>query len=246
MLGRHGNKFDGVKAIILISAHWETDQPHITASHNPGIYYDYEDMRHMLPQEAFEFQYPAKGELQLAKEIAEHLKLSGFSPVLDENRGLDHAVYVPMSLMRPAADIPVVQMSVITRDTEAESTEANIKLGQALESFRDKGCAIVGSGGSFHNFQAVAAAFFEGQEVPERSRQFEKFVESVASIPDPVERKTKLMGWRDLSESYLAHPASQSEHFMPFMVCSGSGGNSGGKQFDMYEYRGTPMGQYEW
>ncbi|KAJ4360682.1 uncharacterized protein N0V89_001249 [Didymosphaeria variabile] len=200
----------------------------------------------MLPKEAFEFQYPTKGDPHLASEVAERLQLSGFKPVLDEKRGLDRAVYVPMTSMRPAADIPIVQMSVITRDTEAESTEANIKLGQALECFRDKGCAIVGSGGSFHDFQAVAAAFFEGKEVPERSRQFEKFFKSVASTPDPVDRKTKLMGWRDLPESYLAHPANHSEHFMPSMVCSGSGGNTGGKQFDMYEYRGTPMGQYEW
>jgi aromatic ring-opening dioxygenase catalytic subunit (LigB family) len=200
----------------------------------------------MLPKEAFDFQYPVAGDPNLANEISEHLRTHGFEPVLDENRGLDHAVYVPMSLMRPAADIPIVQMSVLSRDTERNSTQANIKLGQALECFRDKSYAIVGSGGSFHDFHAIAAAFFEKKVIPESSRKFERFLESVASVSDPSRREARLVGWRELPESFVAHPPSQSEHLMPFMVISGSGGNCTGKQFDMYEYRGAPMGQYEW
>lgn len=245
-LRKHGNRLDSVKAIVLFSAHWETDQPHITACENPGIYYDYEEMRNFLPPAAFEFQYPAKGDAQLAAEIAKHLQEYGLYPVLDEQRGFDHAVYVPMTLMRPNADIPIVQMSVIRRETEAESTEMNIRLGQAMEHFRKEGYAIVGSGGSYHDFESIAKAYFEKQCIPEEATKFEGFLESVASTSNAAERKTLLSEWRTLPDSYLAHLTDKSEHLMPFMIVSGSGGEASGEKIDTYNYRGAPMSLYQW
>ncbi|KAL5083454.1 hypothetical protein Trisim1_001444 [Trichoderma cf. simile WF8] len=245
MLRKHGSKLDGVKGILLFSAHWETKQPHITMGDEPGLYYDYEDQRAVLPKEAFEFQYAAKGDSQLAVQIAAQLQHRGFKPVL-ERRGFDHAVYVPMILMRPQADIPIVQMSVLRGETDIESTELNIQLGQAVESFRDRGYAVIGSGGSYHDFQAIAKAYFENKFVPAESSAFEDFLESAASIQDPKARAKALLGWRSLSSSYLAHVEGSSEHLMPFMVAAGSGGGHGGVKFDMYTYKGATMSQYIW
>lgn len=245
MLRKHERKLDGVKGIILFSAHWETEQPNITAGDEPGLFFDYEDQKAMLPKEAFEFTYSAKGDSRLAMEVAERLRNVGFQPVLDQ-RGLDHAVFVPMTLLRPRANIPIVQMSVLRGNNETESTELNIRLGQALECFRDQGYALVGSGGSYHDFKAIAKAFFENEPIADQASAFEDFLELAASIEDPRLRMEKLLSWRDSDVSYLAHAEGSSEHLMPFMVASGAGGTSSGLKFDTYVYKGAPMSQYIW
>ncbi|KAI2732721.1 hypothetical protein CBS147332_1860 [Penicillium roqueforti] len=246
LLRRHGSKLDGVKGILLFSAHWETETPHISGGDNPGIFYDYENMRDRLPPAAFEFQYPAPGNAKLATEVANRLKECGFSPTLDLQRGFDHAVYVPMILLRPQADIPIVQMSILKGHDEQDSTEKNIKLGQAVECFRNAGYAIVGSGGSYHDFEAIAKAFFTNEPVPAGTERFEKFLKHAASIPDSSQREVALLGWRELPASHTAHLTNCSEHLMPFMVAAGSGGDIAGVRFDIYEYKGAPMSFYRW
>lgn len=245
MLRKHGNKLDDVKGILLFTAHWETGQPHITTDDEPGIFYDYEDQRAMLPKEAFAFQYPAKGDSRLAAEVAARLEDSGFQPVL-EKRGFDHAVYVPMTFLRPKADIPIVQILVLRGINEIESTELNIRMGEAVESFRNRGYAIIGSGGSYHDFEAIAKAYFKNQPVLAHATAFEEFLESAAMIEDPQERRRTLLGWRSLVNSYLAHVEGSSEHLMPFMIAAGGGGTNTGRRFDLYKYKGAPMSQYIW
>ncbi|VUC27374.1 unnamed protein product [Clonostachys rosea] len=173
LLHGHGKILDGVKAIILISAHWETDQPHITSASDPGLFYDYEHMRGILPQKAFE-------------------------------------------------------------------------LGEALSCFRDKGYAICGSGGSYHDFHAIAKAFFENQAIPSGAEAFEEFLESVAAIPDASKRRRMLLNWRDHPKSFVAHREGESDHFMPFLAVAASGGDKSGERYDMYVYRGAPMSFYQW
>ncbi|BCS19871.1 DODA-type extradiol aromatic ring-opening family dioxygenase [Aspergillus puulaauensis] len=245
LVRQHASKLDGVKGILLFSAHWETGQPHITASDNPGIYYDYEDMRNTLPPAAFSFEYPVAGNAKLAIEIANQLRDHGFDPVLDNDRGLDHAVYVPMTLLRPSADIPIVQMSIIKGRDEDDCTQKNIKLGQAVARFRDAGFAIIGSGGSYHDFNAIAKAFFTNEPVT-GAEQFEEFLRSVASIPNSADREEALLGWRADPTSRSAHPRGASEHLMPYMVASGAGGDTPGIRFARYEYKGAPMSFYMW
>lgn len=246
LLRKYESNLNDVKGIIIFSAHWETEEPHITASDKPGIYYDYEDMRDALPPAAFEFQYPAPGDANLAIAIAKQLEEHGFKPVLDHQRGLDHAVYVPMTLMRPQADIPIVQMSILIGKDEREATAKNIILGKAVESFRDAGYAIIGSGGSYHDFNAIAKAFFSNEPIGAGPEQFEEFLLAAASIPDSLHRERVLLGWRDVPASHIAHKLSHSEHLMPFMVAAGSGGEAAGVRFDQYKYKGAPMSFFRW
>ncbi|KNG91649.1 hypothetical protein ANOM_000205 [Aspergillus nomiae NRRL 13137] len=246
LVRKHASKLHGVKGILLFSAHWETEEPQITASNNPGIYYDYEDMRDMLPPAAFEFQYAASGNAKLAAEVANRLRDCGFKPILNYQRGFDHSVYVPMTLLRPQGDIPIVQMSILKGQDEEDSTRKNIKLGQAVECFRDAGYAVIGSGGSYHDFRAIANAFFSNAPIPEGPDKFEDFLLSAATIADPVQRERELLGWRRHSASTIAHPVGEAEHLMPFMIVAGSGGDTAGVRFDMFVYRGAPMTFYSW
>ncbi|KAH6612402.1 catalytic LigB subunit of putative aromatic ring-opening dioxygenase [Boeremia exigua] len=252
-LKRNRHVIEGVKAIILFSAHWETDEPHISGGTKPGLYYDYEAQRKMLPPAAFEFQYDAPGDPNLARVIATELAKHGFKPQIDYERGFDHAVYVPMTVLRPEADIPIVQMSILKSTTEREATERNLALGQAMRCFRDDGYAILGSGGSYHDFNAIAGAFFKLPSDPRATVQldtgayeFEDWLADQASISDVSQRCEALARWRNVLDSWIAHTEGSSDHLMPFMVTAGAGGESKGRRIDYCEVVGAPMGFYLW
>lgn len=87
------------KAIVVISAHWEADPIRITSSPNPHMYYDY----HGFPPETYNYKYPAPGHPELAKKIENLLRNEGLKSQLDDKRGFDHGVFVPLMLMFPQA-----------------------------------------------------------------------------------------------------------------------------------------------
>lgn len=241
--------FDNVKGIVFFTAHWETPQPSVTAANDPKIFFDYEDLKDRLPKAAFEIHYEGKGDANLAEKISKRLQDSGFQPVLDVERGWDHGVWIPMMLLRPSGDIPLVQMSVVIGHDEADSTEKNIRIGQALETLRDEGYAIVGSGGSSHNFDEISKAYMSpipGAKVPPGAELFEDFLESCASVSDPIERHHKLSTWREAAGNDIAHVPGSSEHLMPFMTVCGAGGHGIGKRTDLWDLVGAPVGFYMW
>ncbi|OGE49579.1 hypothetical protein PENARI_c020G11215 [Penicillium arizonense] len=243
-----GSKLDGAKGIIVISAHWETDEPHLTSSANPGLYYDYENPPEglVLPQRVFEEKYPVAGNRELTAYVAQHLRSNGYRPVLDEKRGLDHGVFVPLKTMRPQADIPVVQLSVLRGGNEQETTDRNLKLGQALVHFRELGYAVIGSGGSYHDFGAAFKAMAEGLPIPAAADEFETYLVSVASITGGDERAQALRNWRKAPSSYVAHVEGHADHFWPFLIAAGSGGNNPGKRVELVRNVVGPMSFFEW
>ncbi|EXJ67395.1 uncharacterized protein A1O5_09408 [Cladophialophora psammophila CBS 110553] len=239
---------DGAKAIILVTAHWETDQPHISSGANPEIYFDYfDDLATQLPPEAFQFKYPAKGYPALAERIKAKLDANGFEAVLDDTRGWDHGVWVPLILLRPQADIPVVQVSIPTgRDKAAP---AALKLGRSLESFRDEGCVILTSGSSYHNFDAVIDEIMgksRSGSIPS-NRPFETAMEEVSKLPDINQKCEKMLKWREeFPDSEAVHPSGKSEHFVPFIVGIGASGNDVGKKLGEWNMLGTIMSSFIW
>ncbi|KAJ0386210.1 hypothetical protein COL922a_004854 [Colletotrichum nupharicola] len=143
LVAKLGSRLDGVKGIILLSAHWECNEPEITALEDPGLYFDYGTVaagqKHVAP-EAYETNYPVLGNAALAVEINQRLLGCGFKPVLNHKRGLDHGVFVPLKIMRPEADISVVQVSVLTGKDEKEATRQNLRLANfppEAEEFED-------------------------------------------------------------------------------------------------------------
>ena len=117
------------KAIVIVSAHWESSELLVGGNPQPETWHDFGG----FPKALFEVQYPAPGNPQLAAEVAELLKADGLPARIDTQRPFDHGVWVPLSLMYPQADIPVVQVSLPTRGGPALQT----RVGHALASLRE-------------------------------------------------------------------------------------------------------------
>jgi 4,5-DOPA dioxygenase extradiol len=138
---------DPPKSIVVISAHWESDNDKIkiTSSANPSMLFDY----YGFPPETYYYDYPAKGDPDLATRIQDILNKDGIDSEKDMSRGFDHGVFVPLLLMYPQAQIPVVCVS-LHRSLDAE---IHMKIGKALSPLREEEVLILGSGYTFHNMQ---------------------------------------------------------------------------------------------
>ncbi len=134
------------KAILCISAHWETNGTKVTAMQNPPTIHDFGG----FPQALFDVQYPAPGHPQLAKETKELIKSTNVG--LDDKWGLDHGAWSVIKHMYPKANVPVIQLSLdYTKDANY-----HYNLAKELNALRSKGVLIVGSGNMVHNLRMVA------------------------------------------------------------------------------------------
>ncbi|UTF61572.1 class III extradiol ring-cleavage dioxygenase [Gilvimarinus sp. DA14] len=198
------------KAILVISAHWEVSVPTVTASANPSLEYDY----YGFADEAYQIAYPCPGAPTLAGEVADVLTASGFNTGQNSERGLDHGVFVPLKIMYPQADIPVVQLSLMQNLNAAE----HIATGEALRGLRQEGLLVIGSGFSFHNMRE----FFSGSHLSsQKNAAFETWLEDICTNPDYAEseRLESLRQWQSAPYAQFCHP--RAEHLMPLMVCAG-------------------------
>src|SRR5262249_5101613 len=142
-------------AIAMVSAHWQTRAPEVrvTGAARPPLIYDFGG----FPDEMYRMQYAAPGAPELAREIADAIACAhavddapNWAAVVDETRGWDHGTWVPLRLAYPAADVPVVQVSLPTA-----SPAALLALGRALVPFRARDVLVVGSGTVVHNLRAI-------------------------------------------------------------------------------------------
>ncbi|MFS2091555.1 class III extradiol ring-cleavage dioxygenase [Pseudomonas sp. Pseusp11] len=135
------------KAIVIVSAHWESSELLVSGNPQPETWHDFGG----FPRALFEVQYPAPGNPQLATQVVELLQGDGLPARIDAKRPFDHGVWVPLSLMYPQADIPVVQVSLPTRGGPALQT----RVGHALASLREHGVLLIGSGSITHNLREL-------------------------------------------------------------------------------------------
>jgi 4,5-DOPA dioxygenase extradiol len=133
-------------AILCISAHWETNGTYVTAMQNPRTIHDFGG----FPQALFDVQYPAPGSPELAKE-AKHI-ISSAEVGFDDKWGLDHGAWSVIKHLYPNADIPVIQMSI----DYTQSGSHHYELAKELNTLRNKGILIIGSGNMVHNLRKVA------------------------------------------------------------------------------------------
>ncbi|MEI8049591.1 MAG: 4,5-DOPA dioxygenase extradiol [Bacteroidota bacterium] len=188
------------KAILCISAHWETRGTFVTAMAKPPTIHDFGG----FPPELFAVQYPAPGDAELAKETKNLVGKTGVG--LDEKWGLDHGAWSVLKVMYPDADIPVIQLSL----DYTQSPQYHYDLAKELASLRKKGILIIGSGNMVHNLRILDwnktdQGFDWAQEA---SAKFRKLI---------VENDhNQLINYRELGHAVeLAVPSP--EHYLPLL-----------------------------
>lgn len=206
------------KAILVISAHWQTPEFSITAGMQPELIYDYFG----FPEHTYQLTYPAFGAPVLAKRISELLTDAGINNNQDCSRGFDHGMFIPLKLMFPEADIPVVQLS-LRNDL---NPKVHIATGKALASLRQEGVLIIGSGMSFHNMDGYNDATFT---VP--SERFDEWLTTTVAA-DQDERFAGLCDWTQAPYALDSHLLGAEEHLLPLMVAVGAAeGDKGHKVY---------------
>jgi aromatic ring-opening dioxygenase catalytic subunit (LigB family) len=195
------------RAILVVSGHWEERAFAFTGSAvHPGLIFDY----YGFPPETYRLTWPAAGAPWLAERGAELLRAAGLPAAIDAERGFDHGVFVPLKVMFPEADVPVVQMSLHASLDPA----LHVAAGEALASLRDEGVLVLGSGMSFHNLRAMG-----DPRVAEPSRAFDQWLADAAAAP-AGERAALLARWGEAPWARLCHP--REEHLLPLMVAAGA------------------------
>ncbi len=215
----------GMRAILMISAHWEASVPTVHAGAAPGLLYDY----YGFPESAYRLSWPAPGEPGVAAEAAALLGAAGFEVGRELERGFDHGAFVPLMIAFPEADIPVAQLSLVAGLDPA----LHFRIGRALGPLRERGVLIVGSGMSYHNLRGFLSG---GPAVARDSAAFDAWLGEAAAIPDPEARGEALSRWREAPAALSCHP--RSEHLAPLFVAAGAGGADPGVR----EFGGTLMG----
>ncbi|MEX5510990.1 DODA-type extradiol aromatic ring-opening family dioxygenase [Pseudomonas paralactis] len=199
------------KAIVVVSAHWESHELLVSGSAAPETWHDFGG----FPRELFAVQYPAPGDPKLANEIVELLQADGLNARADNQRPFDHGAWVPLSLMYPAADIPVVQVSLPSRMGPAFQT----RVGHALSSLREQGVLLIGSGSITHNLGELD--WRAGPEtITPWAQAFRDWVVDKLAADD----ETALHDYRlQAPHAVRSHPSD--EHLLPLYFARGAGGD---------------------
>lgn len=209
------------EAILVISAHWEEPVPTLLGAAKPPMFYDY----YGFPDAAYQIDYPASGHPALATQIVKALAQAGIPARIDPQRGFDHGLFIPLSLMYPEANIPAVQLSL----QQGLSPQAHIALGKALRSLNKENLLMIGSGFSFHNM----SAFFhhDPNMITPRNNAFQDWlIETITTNMDQGLRETRLANWEAAPYARYCHP--REEHLLPLHVCAGLAGRAGKVIFD--------------
>jgi 4,5-DOPA dioxygenase extradiol len=194
------------RAILIASAHWETNLPMLTGSDKPQTIHDF----YNFPEPLYRLRYPAPGAPEVARRAQALLKNAGFTAGIDGCRGLDHGAWSPLLYMYPDADVPVVQISL----QPALGPRHHVELGRALKKLPEEGVLVIGSGHMTHNLRDWSRG--AGQPAP-YAREFQEWVKQKLEQRD-VE---SLVDYRSRSpHGVRAHPTD--EHFLPLFFALGA------------------------
>ena len=217
-LRRLADELPRPRAIVVASAHFEVlGGVAVSADPEPETIHDFGG----FAPELYAMQYPAPGEPQLARRIAADLQAAGFNSRAVDQRGFDHGVWVPLKLIYPDADIPVVSVSV----DPGQGPEHHLRLGQALAGLRAEGVLVIGSGSFTHNLGEAFKALRTGQrdlDVPGWVSEFTAWMGEKLAANDVA----ALMDYRTAAP-FAARNHPTDEHLLPLYVAMGAAGGDG-------------------
>jgi 4,5-DOPA dioxygenase extradiol len=232
-LAGYGAALGRPSAILVVSAHWETATPTLDASTHPQTIHDFSG----FPRALYEMRYPVPGDPALARRAASLLGAAGMPAVLGE-RGLDHGAWVPLLLMYPAADIPVVQLSLQTQRGAAYQ----LRVGEALRPLREDGVLVMGSGSATHNLGEFRGSSIDAPP-PDWVTGFADWLD--ASIE--AGRTDDLVDYRRKAPAAARNHPSE-EHLLPLFTALGAAGDgaTGRRVHRSTTFGVLAMDVYEW
>jgi 4,5-DOPA dioxygenase extradiol len=200
------------RAVIVVSAHWDTAEPAVGLADRPETLHDYWG----FPRELYAIRYPATGCKEAAAEVLAGLRQAGFAAVGDGGRGLDHGAWIPLRLMFPEADVPVIPLSI----QAAQGPAHHLAVGRALAPLVARGFLVVASGNLTHNLRDFqAASMGGGAALPAYVREFPDWIWQRLEAGD----LPALLDYRRLAPAAVrAHPSD--EHLLPLYVALGAAG----------------------
>ena len=202
-----GRKLPGPRALVIASAHWETNIPMLTGNARPETIHDFSG----FPEPLYRLRYQPPGAPALADRAAALLQGAGLAPAGAPARGLDHGAWVPLRSIYPKADVPVTQLAIQPR----RDARWHFRVGEALALLRRENILILASGGAVHNLSDLSR---EGGATPAWARAFDDWLAEKLAAGDTE----AVLDWEKAPEARRAHPSE--DHFLPIFVAMGAAG----------------------
>ncbi|MDH0748148.1 dioxygenase [Pseudomonas sp. GD03842] len=198
------------KAVVIVSAHWESEDLRVNGNPHPETWHDFGG----FPPALFAVQYPAPGQPEMTRRVMELLAAANLPAQMDTRRPFDHGVWVPLSLMYPQADVSIVQVSLPSR----MGPELQTRVGRALSLLRQEQVLVIGSGSITHNLRELD--WHAGPESIEPwAQMFRDWMVEKLTADDEV----ALHDYRRLAPNAVRnHPSD--EHLLPLYFARGAGG----------------------
>jgi 4,5-DOPA dioxygenase extradiol len=201
------------RVIVIASAHWTTRVPTVGFAERPQTIHDF----YGFPDALYQLSYPATGCREAAEEVVAAIGAAGLPVERDAGRGLDHGAWIPLRLMFPDADVPVVPLSIQAHGGPGQAWQ----LGRALAPLVGKGFLVVGSGNLTHNLHDYRVGDAAAADQPGYVRRFADWIAGRLAAGDVA----ALLDYRRLApDAVRAHPSE--EHLLPLFVALGAAGDA--------------------
>ena len=211
-LNQLGERLPQLAAVAVVSAHWQTAGVRVMQAAAPKTLHDFGG----FPEALYRLRYPAPGAPLLASDTAVLLKAAGIEASLDEVRGYDHGVWVPLLYLLPRAQVPVYQVSM-PLDLDAQGA---LRFGRALKPLRLRGVLVLGSGSLTHNLGEI------GLSDPKATQYAAEFTAWIRAHVEKRDLQALVEYRRRAPHAVRAHPTE--EHFLPLLVALGASGDADG------------------
>lgn len=204
-LARIGQNLPKPRAIVIMSAHWQSAKLEISSNPQPKTWHDFSG----FAPELYELQYPAAGQPALAETLAHQLTTRGITCRVNPMRACDHGVWAPLKHLYPQADVPIVQISL----PQHYDSIACYQLGAQLEQLRHEQILIIGSGNITHNLQALR---WQADSIDQAAKSFKQWLlqQLKTDIPSALD-------WQQYPDYKNIHPSD--EHLLPLFFALGAG-----------------------